>query len=318
MAKKNKKFEKVEFPSELRMDLVSGDWVVMAPGRAGRKNKEERPEKDCAFCRISQKRPITVVPNIFPVFLPYFELNERREGNLYKKMNAVGFHEVVIFRDHKKQLADFSFGQLKKVFDVYQQRYLDLMRKKFVNYISVFHNYGREAGATISHPHSQIITAPLIDVDLKRALWNAKKYKQKKRKCLYCRMNDWERKNKERIVFENKDFLAVCPFASKTAFEVIISPKKHLAYFEMITEKEKQGLAETFGLVLKKISKALKNPAYNFYLHTAPCDGKNHNYYHWHWTILPKTSIWAGFEAGAHIEISTVEPEKAAEYLRKK
>jgi len=70
-------------------------------------------------------------------------------------------------------------------------------------------------------------------------------------------------------------------------------------------------------VALKKIYKGLHDPPYNFYLHTAPCDGKQYPYYHWHWTILPKTSIWAGFELGARMEISTIEPEKAAEYLRK-
>jgi UDPglucose--hexose-1-phosphate uridylyltransferase len=130
-------------------------------------------------------------------------------------------------------------------------------------------------------------------------------------------MLDWEIKEKKRIVFENNNFLALCPFASKTAFEVIITPKKHLSYFENITEEEKKDLAEALRLVLKKINKALGNPDYNFYLHTAPCDGEKHNYYHWHWTILPKTSTWGGFEMGTRMEISTIEPEKAAEYLRK-
>ena len=130
-------------------------------------------------------------------------------------------------------------------------------------------------------------------------------------------MNDWERKKKTRVIFENFGFLVLCPFASKSAFQVIISPKKHLPYFEKITKKEKWQLAEAFQVALKKLYKALNNPAYNFYLHTAPCDKRNYDHYHWHWTILPKTSIWAGFEIGTMMEISTIEPEKAAEYLRK-
>jgi UDPglucose--hexose-1-phosphate uridylyltransferase len=130
-------------------------------------------------------------------------------------------------------------------------------------------------------------------------------------------MNEWEKKINKRVVSENEDFIAICPFASKTAFEVIISPKKHFSYFERIIEKEKFGLAEIFQKTMKKIYRGLQNPDYNFYLHTAPCDGQNHEYYHWHWTILPKTSVWAGFEIGTKMEISTIEPEKAAEYLRK-
>jgi len=98
---------------------------------------------------------------------------------------------------------------------------------------------------------------------------------------------------------------------------MIISPKNHLPYFERANEEEKKYLAEAFLVALQKLYKALNNPSYNFYLHTAPCDGKNYNFYHWHWTIVPKTATWAGFELCTGIEISTIEPEKAAEYLRR-
>jgi len=191
------------------------------------------------------------------------------------------------------------------------------MKKPFVNYISIFHNHGPEAGASQPHPHSQIITTPLIDIDLEKALLNSQRHFKKKKGCVYCRMTKWEMKVKKRVVFENESFLAVCPFASKAAFEVIISPKKHLPYFERITEKEKCQLAEALKTVLNKLYKALNNPSYNFYLKTSPCDGENYDFYHWHFTILPKTGIWAGFEIGTRMEISTIEPEKAAEYLRK-
>ena len=341
--------KKPKFPSELRFDLVSKDWVVIATGRARRPEtfkkekrlKEKVLPKDCPFCQLSsQEKPTLVfnqgkkililpkggapkkwttcvVPNTYPAFSPFPKLDKHIEGNLYQVMNAAGFHEVVITRSHKKQMAQFSVAQIKEVVDVYQQRYLDLMKEKFVNYVSIFHNHGREAGASIAHPHSQIITTPLIDSDLRKALLNSKRYFRIHKKCIYCQMNKWEKKSRKRIIFENKKFLAICPFASKAAFQVICSPKKHLPYFEQITEQEKWQLAEALQSVLKKLYKGLNNPAYNFYLHTAPCDNKHYGHYHWHWTILPKTSIWAGFEIGTRMEISTIEPEKAAEYLRK-
>ena len=343
MAKKKQK----KTPSQLRFDLISKDWVVIATGRAKRPEsfkkekriKKEKNNKDCVFCDIaSQEKPVSVfcqgrkinskqpvpknwtvvsIPNKYPAFVPFSELAERKEGPFYKKMNAVGFHEVVVTRDHFKSLAQLKVNQVKEVFDLYQDRYQSLMKENFVNYISIFHNHGVEAGASISHPHSQIITTPLIDVDLNKALINSGNHYQRSKKCIYCQMNKWEIKVKKRIVFQNKHFIALCPFASKSAFQVIVSPKKHLSYFEQITEQEKTALAECFQTVLAKIYKGLADPAYNFYLHTVPCDGQNYPYYHWHWTILPKTSIWAGFEIGTRMEISVVEPEKAAQYLRK-
>ena len=343
------KDSKLKFPSELRFDLASKDWVVIATGRARRPEtfrKERRKvekvsKKDCPFCQIhTQEKPTLVfsngkkivfkpgdkvpkkwttmvVPNKYPAFIPDSKIDKHIEGGLYEKISAVGFHEVVVTQDHKKQMAQFSVKQIKEVIDVYQERYLNLIKEKFVNYVSIFHNHGIESGASIAHPHSQIITTPLIDTDLKKAIRNSNKYFNTHKKCVYCLMGEWERKTKTRVVFENKNFLVICPFASKMAFEVIITPKKHLSYFERITEKEKIQLAEAFQKALSKLFKGLNDPAYNFYLHTAPCDGRNYDHYHWHWTILPKTSTWAGFEIGTRMEISTIEPEKAAEYLRK-
>ena len=326
-----KKLKKPKFPSELRLDVVSGDWVVIATGRAKRpetfkkerRKIEEVSEEKCPFCNIeTQEKPVliysntAVIPNKYPAFVRDTSLNARMEGP-YQITDALGFHEVVVTRDHIKSMGQFEIDQVKEVIDAYQERYLKLMKEKFVNYVSIFHNHGFEAGASVAHPHSQIAAIPLIDADLRKALSNSQKYFENYKKCIYCQMNDWERKDKKRVVFENKEFLVICPFASKAAFEIIISPKRHLAYFEKITEKEKWQLAEAFQIALSKLYKALNDPAYNFYLHTPPCDGKNYDFYHWHWTILPKTAVWAGFELGVRMEISTIEPEKAAEYLRK-
>ncbi len=341
--------KKIKFPSELRYDLVGQDWVVIATGR-GKKpeafKRESRakafiPKNKCPFCRIdSQERPTLifkngrkvnfkasdripqgwttiVIPNKYPAVIPGTKLDERTEGGIHKKINAVGFHEVVVTQDHTKQIAQFSLNQIKELIDVYQNRYLELKKGKLVNYISIFHNHGAEAGASQSHPHSQIITTPLIDVGLRRALANAERFFQEQGKCVYCQMNAVERRVKKRIIFQNKSFLAICPFASKVAFEVIISPKKHLSNFEEATEQEKIDLAEAFSETLGRLYRGLDDPPYNFYLHTAPSDSKKYPFYHWHWTILPKTAIPAGFEFGTGIEISTIEPEKAAEYLRK-
>ena len=343
-----KKTKKNNFPSELRFDLISKDWIVIASGRAKRPASFKRDSvgrktisaTSCPFCinfekqanpslvfadgkkvatgeKIPKNWTVIVMPNRYPAFLPSSKLDKRLEGGLYQRMNAVGFHEVVVFRNHNKQLAEFSLAEMKEVIDVYQQRYLDLRKKKFVNYIAIFHNQGAKAGASIIHPHSQIITTPLLDVDLRQALANSKDYFKSHKKCVYCQMANWERRTKKRVVFENRNFLALCPFASKSAFQTIISPKKHLSYFERITEEEKRDLAEMFRIVLRKLYKGLNNPDYNFYLHTAPCDTKDYSHYHWHWTILPKATMWAGFELGTRIEISTIAPEVATAYLRK-
>ncbi len=335
--------EQEEFPSELRCDTASGDWVVIASGRAKRpemfkteeRESREDTSKDCPFCDFDNLQNAIVsfedghkvesltenwsaisIPNKFPAFAPADELNKKYENGLYQSMNAVGFHEVIITRDHYKALGELPHKKVREVFALYKQRYNDLKERKHVNYVSIFHNHGKESGASIAHPHSQIVTTPLIDVDLNKALNKGRVYREDNKSCLYCKMNEWEMKERTRVVYENDKFLVVTPFASKVAFQMIVSPKEHLAYFENITEDEMDLLADAFRVALAKLNKGLNDPPYNFYLHCAPADGMDHSYYHWHWTILPKTSIWAGFELGARMEISTIKPEKAAEYLR--
>lgn len=342
--------KKKKFPSELRFDTASKDWVVIATGRAKRPDmfKEEAeeiertPPEECPFCDINSQERATLVfaegkrlnvtkgknipenwttvsfPNKYPAFIPDGTLDERRENGLYKKMNAIGFHEVVVTRDHDKPMGMLSQEEVEELIEVYYLRYIDLISNPKVNYVAIFQNHGPKAGASIYHPHSQIITTPLIDTDLRTALINSENYYEENRgKCVYCEMMRLETKAQERIVYENEDFLVICPFASKAAFQTIISPKRHSPYFQEVTKKERKTLAEAFRVALKKIYKGLGNPSYNFYLHSAPCDDKNYPYYHWHWTILPKTATLAGFELGAEMEISVIEPERAAEYLKK-
>lgn len=332
-----------KFPSELRSNSLSDDWVIIATGRGRRPEtfqKEKRrvaipSAKNCPFCQIEKEKPLLVfvkgekkkkfsenwttlaLPNKYPALVHSKVLNERSEGPYYKRMDGVGFHEVIITRNHRKSLAQLSLAEVMEVIDAYQERYLDLMNEPFIKYISIFHNHGQEAGASIFHPHSQIIAAPVIDPDLRGALSKSEKYFQETGKCVYCQINEWDRKDRKRIVFENKGFLVICPFASKAAFEVIISPKEHSPYFERMANGERKYLAEALQVALRKLYKGLNDPPYNFYLHTAPSDGRNYAFYHWHITIIPKTEIWAGFELSTGIEISTIEPEIAADYLKK-
>jgi len=223
----------------------------------------------------------------------------------------------VVTRDHFKQLALMDVLAVAEVFDAFQDRYLDLMSKKNVNYISIFHNHGKEAGASISHPHSQIMAIPVIAPYLQGQLDGAELYYRRNKQCVFCTMIEFEKEFGKRIVFENEDFVAFCPYASRAAFEVWVAPKKHNPYFERITDLEKVKLAQVFGASLQAIFKALNDPPYNFYINTAPCDGKDYPHFHWHIEILPHTSIWAGFELETGIEISTLASEEAAEYLRK-
>ena len=336
--------------SELRQDLVSGDWVLIAKTRSRRPHTFiEKKKKDfiqsiseCPFedpqasghgeplliyyeenkkhrapgaKKLIKDWSLQVIKNKYPAFGPGDCSKIYKEGP-YALMDGAGFHEIVITRDHKKHFALLPLEKIEEVIRAYQERYLVLMEHHCVNYISIFHNHGLEAGASIPHPHSQLIAMPIIPSDVGRSLRGAKNYHEEHKRCVHCLMLKWE-KEERRSIFQNEHFIVYAPFVPRAAFELRIFPRKHQSNFEKINDTERKYLAEALWQALYHLYKGLKNPAYNFFIHTAPCDGKDYNYYHWHIEILPKTAIWAGFELGTGIEISTIEPEEVAKFLRK-
>lgn len=341
--------------SELRQDLVSRDWIVIATGRAKRphvfakpKKVERQPEKNCPFedpqksgnlnpiliqTRTparhlhgkSQKKPhkdiipknwfVQIFPNKFPAFGT--GAPDLRKVGPYDVMDGVGFHEILVTRDHDRTFAQFSQQEATLVLASYRARYHDLEARPNVRYVSVFHNWGRASGASVYHPHSQILAIPVIPGEVARSLEGSDRYFRENKSCVHCDMVRWERKEKVRIVYENDDFIAVCPFVSRTAYEVRIFPKRHSPDFDSIYPKEILSCADALRISLRKIWKALANPSYNFYIHTAPCEKGICPFYHWHIEILPKVAVWAGFEIATGIEISSIDPAHAARHLRK-
>jgi len=345
-------------PSELRQDIVSKNWVVIASGRSKRpKSYEglkaailEQPKEECPFCNFDKQQGVQVslihplaskdpyldelkkegeplptwkkepysiidIQNKFPAFVPNKNFKEKLVGP-YRVLPGYGYHEVIIPASHKKTYGQLPDERVKEIIDVFQARYLALAKEPHIDYISIIHNHRPEAGASIAHPHSQLFAIPVIPKDIRNSLHGSRKYFEEHGKCPHCEILEWERKEKTRVIFENENFIAVCPFTSVVAFEVRIYPKLHSPYFERIEENEKISLAKALKFSLNKIYKALNDPPFNFFIHTAPADEQNHDHYHWHIEILPKVTIWAGFELSTGIEISTVEPEQAAKLLR--
>ena len=254
-------------------------------------------------------------PNKYPAFTRGKTPRDLSEGP-YFAMSGVGYHEIVVTRDPHRSLAELEVWQVAEVLDAYQERYLELMTKKSVNYIQVFHNHGKEAGASISHPHSQLMAIPVISPYIEGELRGAELYYRSNSGNVYEVMTEYESAEQTRVVFENDRYIAFCPFASRAAFEVWVVGKEHEPYFERITDEDKLALAEVLRNALLSIHKGLHDPAYNFYIHTAPCDGKDYQHYRWHIEILPKTATWAGFELSTGVEISSIQPEVAAAFLR--
>ncbi|UCC33978.1 MAG: DUF4921 family protein, partial [Candidatus Bathyarchaeota archaeon] len=172
----------------------------------------------------------------------------------------------------------------------------------------------REAGASLSHAHTQIIAAPLSPTILEKELIAARKLWRENKECAFCDILRRE-KNSQRLIYENQNFLVFAPWASVHPLEFWIAPKRHQQSLLEATEDEVKDLAEVLRLSLGGLRSLLNDPPYNYGFHISPND-EYQECYHWHLEVYPKLAIWAGFEKSSGMFINTVQPEDAAVDLR--
>ncbi|HXV26488.1 MAG TPA: DUF4921 family protein [Candidatus Paceibacterota bacterium] len=334
--------------SEFRKDLVSGEWVLIASGRARRPDAPEnkRPAREpsrkesCPFedpqasgnaapvlayhggTRI-QWTPgtdwsVQVIPNKFPALTPGVCGAPERTGP-FLTHPAHGFHELVVTRDHERGFAQFTGAETAEVLKVYRERFREIAKDECGDYVSIFHNWGRTAGASVYHNHSQIISTPVLPPEVLRSVSGADAFYRTHDEPVHRRLIQWEMNQGRRMVYENGAFVAFCPYVSKTPYEVRIFPKRHEPRFENIRDDEIEDCAQALNAVLGSVYDALGDPDYNFYIHTAPVTkdpAVSYDFYHWHIEIVPRISVPAGFELGTAIYINVVDPDDAAAKLR--
>jgi UDPglucose--hexose-1-phosphate uridylyltransferase len=185
-----------------------------------------------------------------------------------------------------------------------------------LRYIAVFKNCGEAAGATLEHPHSQLIALPVIPRRVTEKLDGSQAYFNYKRQCVFCDIIQQELTDGRRLVAQNDDFIAFEPFAPRFPFETHILPRNHQSAFEDTADCMLPALAEIMSIVFRKINKVLGFPPFNFMLHTAPFNKDVSEFYHWHLEIIPRLTKIAGFEWGSGFYINPTPPEQAAQFLR--
>jgi UDPglucose--hexose-1-phosphate uridylyltransferase len=229
---------------------------------------------------------------------------------------AVGHHEVLVESpNHDEHPADARIQQLVYVVNAYVDRLRDLSAKPYVRYVSIFRNHGLEAGASLSHAHSQIIATPFIPKIAEDELKASKKFWEQNGKCIFCDILEKEREG-PRLILENSKFIVFAPYASVNPIEFWILPKEHEATLLDLSQTEVKTFAETLKACLNGLKQLANDPPYNYGFHLAVNENER-GYYHWHLEVYPKLAIWAGFEKSTGIYINTVTPEVAAESLRK-
>ncbi len=338
---------------ELRKDPVVQRWVIIAAER-GQRPTDFRTEagvvkvspKVCPLCPYNEDRTppevfavrldgslpntpgwlVRVVPNKFPALQPDGDLQRRGMG-LFDLMNGIGAHEVIIETpDHAADWDTMETEQVRWVFQAYQARLSALRQDERFRYLLVFRNYGVQAGASLSHPHSQIIALPIVPQLPKEELVSARHYYLERERCLFCDLIYQELELQKRVVYESEHLVVLSPFAARFPYELHFFPKSHHHDFSQTDGELLTDLAETLRLILKAVKGLSGNPPYNFVLHTAPNPiprpgrpdywGTLPYDYHWHWEFIPRLTRPAGFEWGTGFFINPVAPETAAEALR--
>lgn len=332
---------------ELRQNLIDGGWVVVATGRSRRprdflaeRGHPRRPPKfrdECPFCRpdLFPQEPdvlllpddpeeweVHIFPNKYPAFSPREEFRVWQTGP-YRAMEAVGYHEVLATRWHNEIDAYLTVRQMALQLEAIALRYRQLRERPSVNYIQIIKNHGMKAGASLEHPHHQLFTVPVLPVEVQQRLHAAERYFARHRRGPFAAMLEYELGEAERVVFENEHCVVFCPFASRVPFEVWILPRRQQPYFEDISPAEREALAEALHEVLARLYVGLHDPPYNYYLQSAPCDETGFvcdrglfSHFCWHVEVLPRLSVWGGFELGTGLEITTALPEESAAFLR--
>ncbi len=329
--------------SEIRKNIITGDDVVIAIERGKRPHDFKHDEEEvksggyCPFCYgnegdtpeeiiavsdDSERKPntsgwrIRVVPNKFAAFDIEEELKKSKDV-FYEKMTGVGVAEVVIeSNEHNSTFGTHDYEHIKDIIRVLKERYNNLVQDERLKYVQIFKNFGGIAGASLEHPHWQIMATPLVPSVIKKELRGAKKYYKEEGSCVYCDMLDYELELDKRIITRENDFVAFNPYASRYPFETWVMPKEHNSNFGSITEEEIGDLSYVLQMIIRKFEVGFNNPPFNIILHTAPCNVDCKEEYHWHIEILPRLSIAAGFELGTGSFINPTPPKLAAQSLK--
>ena len=326
--------------SELRYNLISRDWVVIATERAKRPLDFVRPQKaaepapkhkdNCPFCTgnegdrsdetfcLGDKNNWRVrsIYNKFPAFSPKEEIKRLNDG-IHHSVSGYGVAEVIIEHPrHDLCTATMSDSEVEDIIKVYKARYEAVQKMKGIEAITIFRNHGAGAGTSLEHPHSQLIATPIVPPQTRNRIDSATRFFDITGSCVFCYVLEKELSDRKRIVLETEKFVSFLPYAGAAPFLTWIFPRRHMPAFADIDEAEIKELANILRATLAKLYRGLNNPDFNYTIRSIPVNEKGTAYFHWYISIVPRVSQPAGFELGSGIFINSSLPEESAEFLR--
>ena len=334
--------------SDLRFDPVSNQWVTIARNRSERPMEfvpleQTRHQLICPFCKGNEEEtPTTCVAyhrdgsqlnqaddpsswtvRVIPNKYPSFELSsaghkhidcESHEGP-YKAAKCPGEQELIISSPrHVASLSELNDDELRVSFHAYQERIKRMETLEHIRHAMLFMNCRLNAGASLSHVHTQLIGSPIVSGALQERSNRNQLHFQEQGKPLVETLTSWEREQGKRIIFESENFSVFCPYASRFAFQSWIVPNHHVGSFQDCPQAVCHELAELCRRMIARLETLLGETGYNILLHQAPFSMLEND--HWYFEIFPRLTRAAGFEWGTDIWVNPVSPETAARRIR--
>jgi UDPglucose--hexose-1-phosphate uridylyltransferase len=316
--------------NELRWHPLLRQWVVVSTHR---QDRPQLPKDWCPFCpgsgRVPEDYEVYLYPNDFPGFhldSPPFEPHPDTAivgESVFQTTGPRGACDVVLYsKEHNRLPSELPARRWRKVIDLWTRRTRELAAIPEIQYVYVFENTGLAIGVTMPHPHGQIYAFPFLPPLAKAELDSAAEYHSRTCECLYCRILCDELKAGQRIVAQNEDFVAFCPFFSRWPSEVQIYARRHMGGLEDLTDAD----ADSLGALIKTVRQKYDH-LYGFPLplmmivRQRPAKG-DHPYFHFHVEFLPiqrsktKLKYLAAVESGNGTFLNDTLAEEQAGILR--
>lgn len=317
---------------ELRCNALLGEHVIVSTGRQGRTFLP--PAEYCPLCPTasadafttelpSPSYEIAVFENRFPSFRPDAPA-VADESPLNRRAVAGGICEVVVYSpQHDATLASMPEAQVRRLVDVWGDRYAELSARTEIDYVFIFENRGKEIGVTLTHPHGQIYAFPFAPPHVGRERAAAAAHHATTGRCLMCDLVAEELAFGERIVATSGGFVAYVPFAARLPYEVHIAATAHRESLLALGPAERDGLARLLRIVQAKYDNLWGFPMpYTMSMHQRGTDAIERPGEHLHIEFVPpyrtkdKLKYLAGVETGAGTYINDTAPEEKAAELR--
>jgi UDPglucose--hexose-1-phosphate uridylyltransferase len=317
---------------ELRWNAMLGDYVVISTARQERTFLP--PPDACPLCPTDPGSAYTSeIPSpdyeivSFDNRFPSFRLDaEPAAGGsqLERKARAAGVCEVLVYTpEHEATLATMTEAQVRRLVDVWADRYAELCARPEVEYVFIFENRGREIGVTLTHPHGQIYAFPYIPPRVRREHEQAMVHVAGGGCCLLCDTVADEIARGERIVATDAGFVAYVPFAARLPYEVHVVAAAHRASLLELSDAERAALARVLRIVQAKYDHLWDFPMpYTMSMHQRAAKDDERAGDHLHIEFAPpyrtrdKLKYLAGVETGAGTFINDTSPEEKARELR--